>query len=79
MSVGEVEVRFDSHRPHGMSNELTEDQQDAVELRNDLEEIMGVMAVINNKLNQFIDGEISKEEYVQWVDDNNEMFDEVSI
>lgn len=79
MSVDEVKVWFDSHRPHCMSNELTEKQQEAVELRNEFEEIMGVMATVNHKLNQFIEGEITHEEYTQWVDDKNEMFESIPL
>ena len=62
-----------------MSNELTEHQEEAVELRNEFEEMMGVMAALKHKLDQFIEGEITEEEYTEWVHEKEEMFDGIGL
>lgn len=48
--------------------------EDAEELRDELETTAGILQVFINKLNQLIDGEITEDEYLDWLDDNEEMF-----
>lgn len=51
----------------------------AIQLREDFEEAMAAMQAVVNKLNQFIDGEISEVEYIEWCEENDEMFEEAEF
>lgn len=59
-----------------MTDEIIDE---AVDLRDELDVAIGAMTTVKNKLNQFIEGEITEEEYEEWAEENAEMFDEVSI
>ncbi len=55
------------------------EREEAIELREDLEVLTSVMQTVINKLDQFIDGEITEDEYKEWIENNEGMFDEVAI
>lgn len=49
--------------------------QNAIDLRNELEEIEGAARTLITKLNQFIEGEITYDEYREWIDANEHIID----
>lgn len=58
---------------------MTDEIEEAKELRDNLDVTIDVMIKVKNKLNQFIHGSITEEEYIEWIEANEEMFDEVGI
>lgn len=53
--------------------------EEAIQLRDEMEVCAGAIQAVVNKLNQFIEGEITQEEYADWVEQNGEMLDEAEF
>lgn len=53
--------------------------EEAIEHRNQLEVTVGAIQATIVQLAKFIDGEITADEYVEWVEENEEMFNEVGL
>jgi hypothetical protein len=53
--------------------------EDAVDIRDKMEDTAGVLQAVIVKLNEYIDGEISSDEYIEWTEEHEEMFDRIRI
>lgn len=61
-----------------MGNQEQTTTEEAIEIRDDLEVAAGHIQSIINKLNLLIEGEINRDEYIEWLENNPELLNEPS-